>query len=68
MFKEYELKSIKKDEVVLELNSSGTSGNKSEFFRQKKCNRSKNIFRKFYNKNLVKKISFFDTRSKPNPY
>ncbi len=36
MFKEYELKSIKKDEVVLELNSSGTSGNKSRIFLDKR--------------------------------
>ena len=53
----------------LELNSSGTSGNKSRIFLDKRnAIDQKNIFRKFYNKNLVKKDFLFDTRSKPNPY
>ena len=36
MFKEYELKSVKRSKINLELNSSGTSGNKSRIFLDKK--------------------------------
>ena len=41
MFKEYDLFSVKKDKIFLQLNSSGTMGNKSKVFLV--CPSKKNI-------------------------
>ena len=48
MFKEYDLLSVKKDKIFLQLNSSGTTGNKSKVFLSKKNSMDQ--------KNFLKKI------------